>query len=111
MYTPQLPVYPPMHMNQPSPLSMYQPPMEMMAMCPPPPLLVQQPNVIEANITVVGSKTSSSDKCIFTLIVLFGSLLIFPLFFLWCMCVISVIYPKYDLSADFYKLLGPFLRK
>ena len=111
MYTPQLPMYPPPDMYQPSPLSMYQPPMEMMAMCPPPPIVVQQPHVIEANVTVVGSKTASSGTCIFNLIVFFGSLLLFPLLFLCCMCVKSVIYPKYDLSADFYKLLGPFLRK
>lgn len=83
----------------------------MVNMIQPPPVIVQQPYVTEANITVVGNKTAEGDTCIFMLIILLAAFLIFPMFFLCCMCTKQLTYPRYDLSVDFYRLVGTFIRK
>jgi hypothetical protein len=85
--------------------------MQMMQMVQPPPVVVQQPYVTEANITVVGSKTAPGNACIFTLVVILASFLIFPMFFFCCMCFKKMTYPRYDLSVNFYRLIGAFIRK
>ena len=115
MYQPQPVVYPQPDLYQGQ--GMYQPPagylqeVQMAHLLQPAPIVVQQPYVVEANITVVGNKSMPGDSCIFSLIVILAAFLIFPLFFLCCMCVKKLTYPKYDLSVNFYRLLGAFLRK
>ena len=47
----------------------------------------------------------------FTLVMILAAFLIFPMFFLCCMCFKKMTYPKYDLSVNFYRLIGGFIRK
>ena len=65
----------------------------------------------QADITVVGTKTSEgSGVCFYTTIIL-ASLIIIPFFFMCCMWWKKIVYPKYEMSAEFYRVLGTFLRR
>ena len=51
--------------------------------------------VYQANITIVGNKTSSRNSCCFCATYCLGSFLIFPLCFMCCMWWKKIVYPRY----------------
>jgi hypothetical protein len=74
----------------------------------------QMPNsqvVTQANITVVGTKTSTGSDMCFCVTILLASFIIFPLFFMCCMWWKKIVFPKYEMNGDFYRALGNFLRR
>jgi len=70
--------------------------------------MANNPNsrMIQANISIVGSKVKTSNGCCYTVTICFGSLLIFPLCFMCCGWWKKIAYPLYEISLDTYKMLG-----
>lgn len=68
-----------------------------------------QAPVQQANITLVGNKTKSSNICCFMMTFMFFCL-IFPLFFMCCEWWKKIVSPIYELTAQAYQSIGDFLR-
>lgn len=71
----------------------------------PPPNFIQ-----EAKLNVAGTKASTTSFCCMMMTFMLGSFFIFPLFFMCCSWWKSIVFPKYEVSLEFYKAVGRFLR-
>lgn len=63
----------------------------------------------QANITLVGNKTKSSNICCFIMTFMFFCL-IFPLCFMCCEWWKKIVSPLYELTAQAYLSIGDFIR-
>lgn len=68
-------------------------------------------SIQQANIMIVGTKSKPGNDWCHAFTVIFGSLLIFPLFFMCCMWWKKIVYPTYDLTMDAYQNLANFLSR
>ena len=75
------------------------------------PTIVGPQVITQANITVAGNQTSEGNDCCFILTFFLGVILILPFCFMCCMWWKKIVYPKYEMTVQFYRTIGVFLRK
>lgn len=75
------------------------------------PTMSNSQTVVQANITVAGSKISEGSACCYLTTILLASFIIIPIFFICCMWWKKIVYPRYEISAEFYRVIGTFLRR
>ena len=70
----------------------------------------QQPQtgVIQLNAITVGEKVEGSALC-YCLTFMFMCL-IFPVFFIFCTWWHKIVYPKYQVTPDFYRAVSQFIK-
>ena len=65
--------------------------------------------ILQANITLVGTKVKTTNNCCFCLTILLGSFLILPLMVMCCGWWKKIVYPAYELAVDTYKSMATFI--
>lgn len=66
---------------------------------------------LQIDITVIGAKAARTNGCLFNFVAVMAILLLFP-FVIFCFhCFKKAIYPKYNLSEEFYRLLATLVQK
>lgn len=65
--------------------------------------------ILQANLTLVGTKVKTTNNCCFCLTILLGSFLILPLMVMCCGWWKKIVYPAYELAVDTYKSMATFI--
>lgn len=98
--------------NMMNPNMMAQPQMMMpqpMMMAPPPAMVIPT-TFSSVNVGVIGNKINSYNTLCYILTVFFAACLIFPLCFMYCMWWKNLVYPRYEVSQDFYRSVNRFIK-
>ncbi len=98
--------------NMMNPNMMAQPQMMMpqpMMMAPPPAMVIPT-TFSSVNVGVIGNKINSYNTLCYILTIFFAACLIFPLCFMYCMWWKNLVYPRYEVSQDFYRSVNRFIK-
>ena len=68
-------------------------------------------SIKQYNITLIGEKTKSYDKCCLTATIILGIIFLVPLLFLCCQWFKRKVYPMYELELETYRNIGAMLQK
>lgn len=69
------------------------------------------PPITEANLTIIGNKTSPASTCCEILTIILAALLIFPFFFMCCKWWKKITYAKYEVNPEAYRAISRLVRQ